>query len=48
METEKKTTYKFLPVSEETHKQFKILCVENQGTFDETLRFLINFYKANT
>lgn len=46
MEKEK-TTYKFLPVSEEMHKQFKILCVEKNATFDQTLRFLINFYKAN-
>ena len=40
-------TYKFLPVSDNIHRELSILKAKEQLTFDEIVDKLINFYKAN-
>jgi hypothetical protein len=41
-------TYKFLPVSEETHREISILKAQEGGlTFDQMVDKLLMFYQAN-
>jgi len=40
-------TRRMIPVSPDTHKELKILSVNEDKTFDEMVERLINFYYAN-